>query len=198
MKKFILCIVLLLSFSLVFETVASAKLKDSPRVGYKTYIRDDAKVFAYNKPNGKKLEKIKYWFHIKGSGNFDLMSSHHLNRVEILKFTNKDWVKVKYATKTKNGKLAGYKIGYIKVKYLTPNDVSSYNGAIVIADFLNLRSRPNVNSKVIKKIPLGTFLELGNNSTQYVNHEKRNGWLHVEYIKSGKKYQGYVAYKYVQ
>lgn len=198
MKKVILCIALMLGFSSVFVTESSAKLKDSPRSGYDSFVSSTT---VYNKPNGKKIGKIKSGFSV----DYPEGPGYAPNRVKIIQFVNEKWVKVKYASKApeyqKN--LVRNKVGYIKVKYLKAN-LNSADYAIVNAKTLNLRSKATSNSKVIQKIPFGTQLEYyygkngDNNAFKYADDSKKTGWVKVQYVKKGKKYVGYVAYKYVQ
>lgn len=123
------------------------------------------------------------------------------NQVKIVKFTNEKWVKVKYGTKHNSSKntVTRNKTGYIKVKHLFPN-MNSADYAIVNVNVLNLRSKPNTKSKVVKKISLGTRLSFDYSKGypfKYLNTKKNTGWVKVKYIKNGKKYSGYVNYKYV-
>ncbi|MEK4137692.1 SH3 domain-containing protein [Kurthia sp. FSL E2-0154] len=197
MKKVILCIALMLGFSSVFVTESSAKLKDSPRSGYNSFVSSTT---VYNKPNGKKIGKIKSGFSVDYPEGTDYVP----NRVKIIKFVNEKWVKVKYASKApeyqKN--LVRNKVGYIKVKYLKVN-LYSLDYVIVNAKDVNLRSKATSSSKVIQKIPLGTRLEyyydMNGNEGPFINIDdsKKTGWVKVQYVKKGKKYVGYVAYKYI-
>lgn len=94
MKKVILCIALMLGFLSVFAIESSAKLKDSPRSGYNSFVSSTT---VYNKPEGKKIGKIKSGFSV----DYPEGPDYAPNRVKIIKFVNEKWVKVKYASKAR-------------------------------------------------------------------------------------------------
>lgn len=179
MKKIILCIVLFFSFSSVLVASADAKLKDSPKTGYNLFF--GSKTAVYNKPNGKKITTPPMSF-----GKFG--EPGEPNYVKVIKFSNGGWVKVKYTTKNvkKNGHLLLNKTGYMKTNNLR---ASAQDGtrAFVKSSNVKLYAKPSTSSKAIKKIALGTRVEI--NFKGAFDHAN---FIKVNYVKSGKKYTGYV------
>lgn len=197
MRKIIFLAILCLSFTAVFTLNANAKEKDSLSKGYNVWFNSDQQkpsgIDAYNKPGGKKIDRIKsdvkYWYDWQGDREW----RDGINYLTVEKVINPNWAKVKY---TNNGsKNPKYKTAFVKTKYFRAN-LNGADYAVVKVKSLNLRMKPNATSKVITQIPLGVQLEYyygkGNNENPFKYDKGKNGWIKVKYVKKGKKYIGYV------